>query len=354
MTEVRFYAADGTAQADAALDAFVRAHPAATPYHLGAWRRAVTDAYGHSGHVLVAERDGVIEGCLPYAIVRRPWGRSSWCALPFCDAGGPLGASAPACDTLAARVAQDAAKAGAAGFEARCTSQETLAEDQLTGRKVRMLLALPDDAEALMQGYPPKLRSQIRKAEKNGLVATVEDGPAAVTAFYDVYSRNMLRLGSPPHSFAWFEAICRHYGADAFIVVVRHEGKAVGAGLVLRCGERAAIPWASTLADYNPLAPNMLLYWTIQSHLCAIGVRQFDFGRSTFGEGTYKFKRQWGAVPEALDWRSWDGQGVPVLADASSGTGPGKLRPLVEKVWQSLPLQVANSLGPRVRRYITL
>jgi hypothetical protein len=34
--------------------------------------------------------------------------------------------------------------------------------------------------------------------------------------------------------------------------------------------------------------------------------------------------------------------------------GPGRLRPLVEQVWQQLPLGLTNSLGPRLRRYITL
>jgi CelD/BcsL family acetyltransferase involved in cellulose biosynthesis len=123
---------------------------------------------------------------------------------------------------------------------------------------------------------------------------------------------------------------------------------------VLLCGENAVIPWASTLAEYNSLAPNMLLYWTIQSHLCETGARQFDFGRSTFGEGTYKFKKQWGALPVALDWREWDAQGVPERAAPVAKGGGSSLRPLVESVWQRLPLVVANGLGGRLRRYITL
>ena len=171
----------------------------------------------------------------------------------------------------------------------------------------------------------------------------------------------MRRLGSPPHSRAWFDAIHRHYSAadDMLLVLVRHEGEAVRAGWVLRCGAKAVIPWTSTLADYNSLAPNMLLYWAIQSHLCELGVRQFDFGRSTFGEGTYKFGKQWGAWPLALDWHEWDEKGAaqgagPNAAPAASGGVALCLRPLVEGAWQRLPLAVTNSLGPRLRRFITL
>jgi hypothetical protein len=138
-----------------------------------------------------------------------------------------------------------------------------------------------------------------------------------------------------------------------FVMLVYSEDKVIGAGWVLLCGDKAVIPWASTLADYNRLAPNMLLYHAILAHLSDSGIRQFDFGRSTFGEGTYKFKEQWGAQPCPLAWQEWKaGASQPHVETVS--TGPGRLRPLVEQVWQQLPLGLTNSLGPRLRRYITL
>lgn len=358
MNDLTFSYLDNDAPANTALDAFVRAHPEGNAYQLAGWRRAVADAYGYPGKVLVARRAGELAGMLPLCAVARPLGRPRWISLPFCDLGGALADSSAVNDALAARARQDLAATRAAGLELRGSAAGGQDDAALAGRKVRMVLTLPESAAALMQSYPPKLRSQVRKAEKNGLTAELASGPAAIDAFYDVYSRNMRRLGSPPHSRAWFDAMERHYGAggDMFIMLVRHEGKAVGAGWVLLCGDKAVIPWASTLADYNALAPNMLLYWAIQSQLCERGVRQFDFGRSTFGEGTYKFKKQWGALPVALDWREWDGQGMaPTAAPVTAGGGAAaSLRPLIESAWQRLPLAVTNSLGPRLRRYITL
>ena len=357
MNDLTFSYLDNDAAGNDALDAFVRAQPEGNAYQLAAWRRAVADAYGYRGRVLAARRGSELAGILPLCEVARPLGRPRWISLPFCDIGGTLAVSPEDGEALAQQARCDLGPARAAGLELRCSAPGTEDEATLAGRKVRMVLDLPDSAAALMQSYPPKLRSQVRKAEKNGLIAEVASGPEAVGAFYDVYSRNMRRLGSPPHSRAWFEAIERHYRAagDMFIVLVRHEGKVVGAGWVLLCGAKAVIPWASTLADYNALAPNMLLYWAIQSQLCERGVRQFDFGRSTFGEGTYKFKKQWGALPVALDWREWDAHGVaPVVAPAAAGGAASSLRPLIESAWQRLPLAVTNSLGPRLRRYITL
>ncbi len=57
------------------LDAFARACPDGSAYHLAAWRRAVADAYGYPGQALVARRAGKLLGFLPLSAVNRPLGR---------------------------------------------------------------------------------------------------------------------------------------------------------------------------------------------------------------------------------------------------------------------------------------
>jgi FemAB-related protein (PEP-CTERM system-associated) len=229
---------------------------------------------------------------------------------------------------------------------------DPLAESAL-GKKVSMLCELPESSDALFQSYKPKLRSQIRKAEKNGLSASVTSGPEAIGYFYRVFADNMHRLGSPVHSLRWFQDLQASFGDRLKVGLVYSEEKVIGAGIILINGVRASIPWASTLADYNRLAPNMLLYWTLLAHVTDAGCRVFDFGRSTPGEGTYRFKEQWGAVPYELRWQDLTPEGEPAVETAPSGQG-SKVRALVESAWQRLPLSMANLLGPSVRKYISL
>lgn len=340
------------------LDDYVRQHPQGSAYHLHAWRQAVQDAYGYPGRVLVLhDSAGKLAGMLPLCEVALPLGRPRWISLPFCDVGGPLADTPEIAARLTGYAAQSLAAEGVRKMQLRCSSAQAAPEDDsLAGKKIRMLLPLPDSAEQLMASYPPKLRSQIRKAEKNGLTVSISTDARDLHNFYDVYSQNMRRLGSPPHGCDLFEAMLRRYGAsnEIFLTLVRKEHTVVGAGLVLRCGSKAVIPWASTLAEYNPLAPNMLLYWGLQAHLCGAGVTRFDFGRSTYGEGTYKFKRQWGAEPWPLDWQQWTAQGMAPPPPATVDSGASPARAAVASVWQKLPLALTNSLGPRLRRYITL
>ena len=84
----------------------------------------------------------------------------------------------------------------------------------------------------------------------------------------------------------------------------------------------------------------------------------FDFGRSTFGEGTYRFKAQWGAEPQLLNWydaAKQSQQDFEMLSNNERESAPkGRLRPLVESIWAKLPLSVTTSVGPRIRKHISL
>jgi hypothetical protein len=68
-------------------------------------------------------------------------------------------------------------------------------------------------------------------------------------------------------------------------------------------------------------------------------------------EGTYKFKNQWGAVATPLDWREFDVFGGKTRPESM---GSGIKREYAAKLWRRLPLNVANMIGPGLRKYISL
>jgi len=94
----------------------------------------------------------------------------------------------------------------------------------------------------------------------------------------------------------------------------------------------------------------MLLYLRMLEFGCDNGYRVFDFGRSTRGEGTYKFKEQWGATPAPLYWHyiSLDGKSRD---PESSGTERFEKAALY---WRKLPLIVTKIIGPSIRKHISL
>jgi FemAB-related protein (PEP-CTERM system-associated) len=343
---------------------YVAGHADATPYHNSAWLQAVERAYGHTSWLVTVHQNGNLRGVLPLVEVKPPIGARTLVSLPFCDLGGVLADSENVRNTLISEAKTLAKTNHAKLLEIREGGPALTIEQQdlhthmpPANTKVRMLCELPESGEALFKRYKPKLRSQIRKAEKNGLRAELCTDASAIKLFYDVFAHNMHRLGSPVHSLCWFQELQAAYGDQMLISVVFLGDKPVGAGIVLLQGKHACIPWASTLEEYNRLAPNMLLYWTLLSHVCDMGCTVFDFGRSTLGEGTYRFKKQWGAQPYELIWTDYlsDNQGSVMSESTGADTsGLSRLRPLIETIWRHLPLSLTNWLGPKLRRYITL
>jgi len=335
-------------------DEYVKQHGSASAYHQIAWMQAVESGYNHKCFYWMARQpDGTVVGILPAVLIEPPFSKGSLCALPFCDVGGILANNNEIHILLLNQALQFCKEENISVFDNRSSiKSETLLDvENLPATKVRMLMQLPETSDALFAGFKSKLRSQIRKSEKNGLTAQTGNDSHFVNEFYQVFTRNMRDLGSPVHSKKWFEQIIASYGDDAIIATVYYENQVVGAGIVLFNGNKACIPWASTNSGFNRLAPNMLLYWTLLKFVNDRGCKEFDFGRSTIGEGTFKFKSQWGAKPELLNWQKYNNSGQ--LIEETLGE-VSHLRSLVEKAWRKLPINISEYIGPKIRKYISL
>lgn len=335
---------------------YVSQHPKATPYHRFGWGRAVESAYGLPMRYFIAKQSGKVAGVFPCIHFKKPLGKNKYCALPYCDLGYPLADSEEVEQALYHALFAEAKSEGVNQLIERGIAQQEAETpvEQLQGRKVSMRLALPESSELLMASFKSKLRSQIRKAEKNGLHFVTGRTPELLQHFYEVIAVNMRALGSPVHSFAWFQQLVNHYGEHALLSVVYLQEQPIGAGLILRNGDMASIPWASTKGAFNHLAPNMMLYWSLLSYCAEHGIQTFDFGRSTYGAGTYKFKAQWGAQPRLLNWQSYTNGQPDAQTHSQVSASKERLKTLVVNSWRKMPVALTTALGPALRKYIDL
>jgi len=341
-------------------NSFTSGHPDVSPYHHFAWKKSIEKAYGHQCFYLIAENsDKEIIGVLPTVVIKPPFIKGKLCSLPFCDLGACL-ANDQATEDLLIKAARDiASKQNLSSFEYRASQKQPSDEDNIVPvsktHKVRMLLDLPETSDILLASFKAKLRSQIKKAEKNGLTVELGHSDKLIDEFYDVFSCNMKDLGSPTHSKKWFTEIKNNYKEDMIISIIEHEDQAIGAGIVLFKGSIATIPWASTKREFNHLAPNMLLYWSLLKYSTDSGYKTFDFGRSSYDEGTFKFKKQWGAKPILLEWKEYRKFGDEYIYESKmSFKKSRKIRLLIETVWKYMPLPLTIIIGSRIRKYISL
>jgi FemAB-related protein (PEP-CTERM system-associated) len=339
---------------------FVRRHPDGTLFHLADWGPAIQQTYGHAAFLLRrVERTGRIRGVLPLVHLKGALFGNRLVSVPFFDNGGVLADSPEDARELLRAALSLGRRLSADLLEFRQRGKlQGIHPDSLDGRpsiaerdhKVGMVLELPDSSDALMKGFKSKLRSQIRRPAKEGLVSRV-GSRELLPDFYHVFGRNMRDLGSPVHSRELFEKVIQFFPQKTRIVMVYGpDGTPMAGSLVIGHRDTLSNPWASALREYSRLSPNMLLYWSMLAHACERGYRFFDFGRSTPHEGTYRFKKQWGASPRPLTWYTIRPDGGEI---AEHGMSPGRFQWAIE-CWKKLPLPLARRLGPLIRRQIDL
>lgn len=314
--------------------------------HAPEWRAAIAGAYGHEPLYIAGEDRAGRPGVLPAFIVKRPVGGTVVTSMPFLDSGGPCTASPALGSALVGRLLTEARRHGAKAVELRCTAP--LAIDAIPNEsKVNLTLPLPSDPARLWKGLDGSVRSQIRKAERAGLGVTF-GGVDLLPEFYGPFAERMRDLGSPVHSYEFLRSVLECFGPRGRVAIVRKDGAAIGGLIALAFEERLVVPWAACLKEHFAHCPNMLLYWETLRSACLEGFSRFEFGRSTRGSGTYRFKLQWGAQEEPLFWYT-----IPLGAPARApSAGSSRTADLAVKAWQRLPLALTTSVGPVVRRYL--
>ena len=341
-----------------AWDDYVHAHPQATLYHLSGWQNIINKTYGHKTYYLMAVNPilpkiqnskfktqnlgSSVVGILPLVHIKHLFLGNTLISIPFFDLGGILADNEKIEQMLlleAIRLGQELKVNiielrhitplkwfGFSDFQksiqdAKFKTTKFVLQTRL--HKVRMLLNLPNSSGELMKSFKSKLRSQIRKPFKEGLKTKI-GGLELLDDFYTVFSINMRDLGSPVHSKMLIEKVLKEFPDKARIVVVYNISQPVASCVIIGFKDTIENPWS--------------------------GFNYFDFGRSFPGEGSYKFKEQWGAKPEQLYWHIISFKNLQETEEKSQKS---KFEKAIQ-CWKKLPVPATKIIGPMIRKYIGL
>lgn len=328
-------------------DDYVKHHPQGKMYHKIAWKRIIEKSFGKEALYVYAEEDGKICGLLPLIKFHTFITGKMLISMPYVNYGGMLYDSPSVKQALLTELGKIRKQSGSQAVELRMVNEGEFDLPQRSN-KVTFILDLPEDSDALMKSFKAKLRSQIRRPQKENMYAKVgaED---LLTDFYYVFTRNMRDLGTPVYHKNFFKTILSELNGRAKIVIVyTAQHQPVAAAFIIGFKDTMEIPWASSLRQYNRFSPNMLLYWEVLSEAIRSDYKKFDFGRGTKDGGTHRFKKQWGGREVDLHW-------YYLLAPEEQLPEITKENPkyaLAIKTWQKLPLFVTKLLGPAIVKHL--
>jgi len=302
-------------------------------------------SYGLTPVYLWAREDSRVRGALPLVLFRGLLGGRSLVSLPYLDEGGLCADDAEARAALW-QAAQDlAGQYRAAAVELRQGHPSGLPLSPL-GSKVSVMLELACDADTMWKRLDAKVRNQVRKAKTSGLTPAW-CGMEGLDDFYAVFAQNMRDLGSPVHARSFFAAILEEFAGDARLILIRDGAQVVAGGVCMVFRDTVLVPWASALRQWRSRNPNNLLYWEVMRSACEKRLHWLDFGRSSRGDGTYRFKMQWGGIERPLPWQVDPGERASLI-DSDS---PRYRR--VIRAWQALPVPVTRVIGPIIRKRLS-
>jgi FemAB-related protein (PEP-CTERM system-associated) len=330
--------------------------------HRDAWLRAVSAGLRHRGFVVTARIGDALAGVVPLLLVKGPIFGRFLVSLPYLNSGGVWARDVAAARALVDRACDLADELDVRYLELR---HEVPVEHQRLNQqrtdKVHMRLTLPESDEVLEKSFKSKLRSQIRKCGSHG--HSVHFGSLELLDdFYRVFAVNMRDLGTPVFSKRLFAAVLEASGEEetaqrrtredlesfvAEICLVRIGGRAIAGALLVHCDGVTEVPSASSLKTWNHTGANMWMYRHLLGRAIEMRSHTFDFGRSSRGSGTYKFKEQWGAVPYPAVWQYYLRSGSP---ESMRPDAEGNQRLI--RLWQQLPVWLTRTIGPAIVRGI--
>ncbi|MDX2506918.1 MAG: FemAB family PEP-CTERM system-associated protein [Gammaproteobacteria bacterium] len=329
---------------------YVAYNSAACIHHKAEWRNILSQSYGHESLYLCArDANQCIVGILPLIHMKSRLFGNKLVSMPFFQRGGAIADHPLIEQKLIQTATAYGKKLGVDHIEYRDDIPRKHLPEPFASQthKVNMVLSLPDAEQTLWQGFTAKLRSQIRRPQREQARVFI-GGREYLNDFYTVYSRNMRDLGSPVQSKHFIDNILLHFPQNSWLIVIKLDQRPVAAGFLLGSGDTMEIPLASTIREVNSLSINMLLYWEALKFAIKQNYSQFDFGRSSKNAGTYRFKQQWGAQPKQLYWHYWLGhsKALPSLNPSNPKYA------LIISVWKRLPVALANLLGPAIVKNI--
>jgi FemAB-related protein (PEP-CTERM system-associated) len=336
-----------SAAAPTGWDAYVERHESATAYHRASAVGIGARAFKLRTSYLSAYDGEDLVGVLPLVEQSsRLFGRFL-VSLPFVTYGGILADDSRVAAALADRAAEEAQTRKADHVELRHTA--ALPNIGLAERldKVSMILSLSDSEAALSKRLGAKLRSQIRRGERENL-EMIWGGAELIPDFYSVFAPAMHALGTPVYPRRFFEIVYDALREVADILVINMAGRPQAVAFLVQHGRTIEVPWAVASPDAKQRSVNMRMYWELLVHSMQKGAEAFDFGRSTVDSGTYRFKAQWGAEPHQLHWHYWLPSGVPLPQLNQSNPKYARAAAL----WRKMPLWGANFLGPKIIRHL--
>jgi hypothetical protein len=213
-------------------------------------------------------------------------------------------------------------------------------EDDTVTMRLNIFDKTSDDIfkESVKSRCRNKIRNSIKKFDyktKHGnATKDIED-------FYKIFSQTMYKHGTPVLGKKIFYNLVEEFKDDIIFFNLYDHKKVVATMCIMLDEKLVWYPWGGVKDIYTSKLVGYRIYWEVLKYICDnTDKRIFDFGRSSYGGNTYRFKSQYGAKPIKINIIS--SQDIDIYAQYE----------LASKIWKKLPKNIVDLMGPKLCKYL--
>ena len=329
------------------------------------WRNILREVFGYDALYYLIREDAKVIGILPTFIVKSKIFKDRLISIPFTDMGGfcfiPLVKDDTKLETfykIEKRLKSDSKLLSKEflPFEIRGPSYESNNFLLRYGHfikispYVKFIIRLDTPWENIENAFGRNIRRNLAKS-KGKLELCICKDIKLLLGVYDIYLREMRRLGSPPLPMMFFEKLWYEFGLEGNFIIftASYKNKIIGAISLIAYKDTIYADLIMSVAKYNCLFPKYHLYLTSLKY--AWNSKRFtyyDFNRTRRQSGVFEHKRRWGAKIEKIYYFYHNDQrGNNYFLDPSQ-----KRFLLMSKFIRHCPLNILRISGKFLRKQV--
>ena len=326
-------------------DAYVQGHVGGTVFHSAAWLEILQASYRRPYSHICVKEDGRIRGLVSLYRVRGLSGRKSLYSLPFTAYGGILSDGPQVSRLLHDECLAIAKRENAGMIHLRNTVPSGL-DLPTADLNVQFTKALPQTEEACLESIPRKSRATVRKSMLNHGLSYEVSGDWKL--LWHLSAVNLKKLGTPAFPREFYRAIMERMGDKADILFVKYQGKPICGVMTFYFKDVCNPYFSGALGEYNFTGANNYMYYALMCHGLKRGCKEFDFGKSRRGSGSFDFKKNMGFEPRTLPFQYI----FNTRKDLPNFNPSNPKLALFLRAWSSQPLWTSKILGPLLNRFL--
>jgi len=319
-----------------------------TFFHTAAWAKVLQESYGYSPTYFTIMGDPGQQALIPLLEINSFFTGRRGVSLAFTDCCDPLVADGMSFAQIISELIEYGKRARWKYLELR-TSRPLPADIPASAQFHGHILDISGEENVVLSKFRDSTRRNIIKAEKKGVVVTINVSRDAIREFYRLNCTTRREHGLPCQPFAFFENIYSHIISKdlGVVALAAKDGKNIAGALFLHFNDRAIYKYGASDRSYQQYRSNNLLFWKAIQWYQGHGFKRLDFGRTEpENTGLLQFKRGWGTTENPIYFYRYDFRQKAFVTDYAKVTG------WHNSIFRRMPIPLLKLAGAVLYRHV--